>query len=434
MSAERMHFERFPAPDADGRRAMYFARGQDRAYRTGAYAYLDSIAMTARMATIAAYLHRLEARSVLDVGCGTAELLAHLHPGIRYVGVDIAPSAIAQAERRFADRPDTQFQVSDFRDWEPPDEKFDAIVWAGIGFAWTLEGQGGAAADWLNVLAVADARLEPGGWLVFELVTPHLSILERLIEGRYQPVAGVDLDCFQSEESPRRSIRVVQKRDVDPLPATLGHRGSSLVPGHLARELIRLAAHMGQATDASTSNLGYGYLYYGLVRLARPETVVCVGSYRGFAPVCLALGTVDNGTGRCFFVDPGKVDGHWHDPANVERLRRRFGLGERWVHVHATTRDALDRDLLPERIDLLLIDGDHSYDAVKLDFERLGSRVPTGGLILLHDAEVEGEGGFTPWEVGRFLRAEVYSRPEYETLVLPFAAGLALVRKRGAEL
>ena len=32
-----------------------------------------------------------------------------------------------------------------------------------------------------------------------------------------------------------------------PFPATLGHAGSSLIPGHLARELIRLAARMGQA-------------------------------------------------------------------------------------------------------------------------------------------------------------------------------------------
>lgn len=428
-----MEFERIPAPNADGRRAMYFARGQDRAYRTGAYDYLDSIAMTARMASIAAYLHRLDVHSVLDIGCGTAELLAHLDPEIAYLGVDIAPSAIAHAERRFAGRPRTQFHSGDFRDWEPPAEEFDAVVWAGIGFAWTLEGQGGQPADWLGVLAAAEERLRPGGWLIFELVTPHLPILERLVEGRYRPVAGVDLDCFQSEESPRRSIRVVQKRDTDPLPATLRHKGSSLVPGHLARELIRLAAHMGQGTDASTSNLGYGYLYYGLVRLARPETVVCVGSYRGFSPVCLALGMVDNGKGRCFFVDPGKVDGHWHDPENVERLRRHFDLGDQWVHLRATTQEVLAGNLLPERIDLLLIDGDHEYQGVKFDFDKVGARVPPGGLVLLHDAEVEGAGGFTRWDVKRFLREEVYGRRQYETFTFPFAAGLALVRKRESE-
>lgn len=424
-----MDLARVPAPSAEGRRAMYFPAGQDRAYRDGAYAYLDSIAMVARMATIAGYLHRLGARSVLDLGCGTAELLAHLDAGIEYVGVDLSEAAIAQARDRFASRPNTRFHAGDFRDWDPPDERFDAVVWAGIGVAWTLEGKGGWTDDWLGVLAAAEALLAEHGHLVFELVTPHWPTLEALIEDRYRAVAGVDLDCFQSEESPRRSIRVVQRRPAEPLPATLGHPGSSLIPGHLARRLIGLSGRMGQATDPATSNLGYGYLYYGLVRLYRPEVVVSVGSYRGFSPVCLALGVVDNGAGHAHFVDPGKVDGYWHDPENVRRLRRWFGLGGRWTHHRMTTQEAIGADVLPERIDLLLIDGDHSYEGVKYDFEHLGARVPPGGLILLHDAVVEGEGGFTPWEVRRYLEAEVYPDPAFRALTLPQDAGLALVQR-----
>jgi predicted O-methyltransferase YrrM len=422
-------FDRIPAPDAGSRQAMYFGAGQDRAYRDGAYGYLDSMAMVARMATIAAYLHRLGARSVLDLGCGTAELLAHLDPSIRYVGIDIAPTAIAKAEQRFRGRHEATFHAVDLRDWIAPGTKFDAVVWAGIGQAWTLGGRGGQADDWLGVLAIAERLLTADGYLVFELVTPHWETLEQLIDARYRPVAGVDLDCFQSEESPRRSIRVMQKQDAEPIPLTLGHAGSSLIPGHIARRLIELAARMGQATDGPTLNLGYGYLYYGLVRLMQPEVVVSVGSYRGFSTVCLGLGVQDNGKGTCYFVDPGKVDDYWHDAANIRRLRESFGLSDRWIPVKETTQDALLDGSLPDRIDLLLIDGDHSYEGVRFDFERLGARVPPGGIILLHDAAVEGTGGFTPWEVKRFLENEVYGRTEYQTLTLPFDAGLALVRK-----
>ena len=38
-----------------------------------------------------------------------------------------------------------------------------------------------------------------------------------------------------------------------------------------------------------------------------------------------------------------------------------------------------------EPLDLLFIDGDHSYDGVRADFELYGRLVRPGGLIALHD-------------------------------------------------
>lgn len=186
---------------------------------------------------------------------------------------------------------------------------------------------------------------------------------------------------------------------------------------------------MGQASNTRTGSLGLGHLYYALTRLYRPDVVVCVGSYRGFAPVCFALGLVANRRGICILIDPGKVDRYWHDPATIRRLDRTFGLDGRLRHLRATTQQVVAEARMTDSIDLLYIDGDHSYAGVKFDFDHLGRKVRPSGLILLHDATAVGR-GFTPWEVKRFLEAEVYGRPEYETLTLPFAAGLALVRKR----
>lgn len=424
-----MIIDKVPAPPAEGRNAMYYARGQDKAYRMGAYDYLESIAMVSRMATLAAYVNRLGLKSVLDLGCGTADLLAYLAPEITYIGVDISEKAIETARECFKDRPQTHLFACDFRDWECPFEDIDALVWAGIGCAWTHQGARGQMKDWLGILAYAERLLRPDGYLLFELVTPHWHVLEKLIDGRYRYTAGCDLDCFQSQESPKRSIRVLQRKDARPLPITLGHRGSSLIPGHLARHLIGMANHMGQMTDTDTSNLGFGYLYYGLTRLYQPETVVCIGSYRGFSTICMTLGLVDNQKGTCHFIDPGKVDGHWHDPQNVEHLAQRFNLGHRWKHQRKTSQEVIAQNSIPDTIDLLLIDGDHSYDGVKFDFDHFGSRVRPGGLILLHDSINEGR-GFTPWEVKAFLEAEVYTRPEYEPFTFPLSAGLTLVRKR----
>ncbi len=192
--------------------------------------------------------------------------------------------------------------------------------------------------------------------------------------------------------------------------------------------LLELAAEMGQHTDPATGNLGYGYIYYGLVRLVRPATVVCVGSYRGFAPVCLALALAHNRQGLCTFIDPGRVDEHWHDRGNLEALDREFGLKGRLRHLRETSQQVIAEGEIAGEIDLLVIDGDHSYQGVKFDFDHLGAKVVPGGMILLHDSVAVGE-GFTKWEVKDFVAAEVAGKSGYESLTLPFAAGLTLVRK-----
>ena len=200
-------------------------------------------------------------------------------------------------------------------------------------------------------------------------------------------------------------------------------------PTSAAAELDSASVSTTLVTVAIPRNLGFGYLYYGLTRLYRPDIVVCIGSYRGFSPVCLALGLVDNWKGRCYFIDPGKVDQYWHEPGNVGRLQEVFGLHNRFEHLRKTSQEVIAEGCIQDPIDMLLIDGDHSYEAVKFDFELFGQQVPPGGLILLHDSINVGK-GFTSWEVKQFLEAEVYGREEYETFTLPFSSGLTLVSKR----
>jgi SAM-dependent methyltransferase len=200
------------APDAVGREAMYFPDRQDEAYRRGAYDYLKTIAMKPRMAIISSYIQALGVRRVLDVGCGFGELVAALDPAVAYCGIDISAAAIASAQNQFAAREHTEFLVANFREWDAENRSFDCVVWAGIGCTWTRKGKGGTASDWLDILRLSERRLEPNGVLIFELVTPHWPSLAKLAEGRYDYLTGCDLDCFQSEESPKRSFRVFRPK------------------------------------------------------------------------------------------------------------------------------------------------------------------------------------------------------------------------------
>lgn len=47
---------------------------------------------------------------------------------------------------------------------------------------------------------------------------------------------------------------------------------------------------------------------------------------------------------------------------------------------------------VPESLDLLFIDGDHSYDAAASDLRVYGPLVRKAGLILMHDVDLEGAG------------------------------------------
>lgn len=202
--------------DADSHRAQQALRAsvetQDEAYRAGAYDYLRSLAMLPRLATIAAYLRRLGVGSVLDVGCGTAELVPWLGEGVAYVGIDISPTAVEEARRRLAGRPGTHLHVGEFRGFACPIGEVDAVVWAGIGRTWTRGGDRGDKRDWLEVLAIAEGWLKPKGAIVLETVTAHWPRLEALAAGRYEVLAGCDIDHLGYDDWGRRAIRLCRPR------------------------------------------------------------------------------------------------------------------------------------------------------------------------------------------------------------------------------
>ena len=68
------------------------------------------------------------------------------------------------------------------------------------------------------------------------------------------------------------------------------------------------------------------------------------------------------------------------------------------VHrVHLLVGDSRTVEPPPVPIGLLFVDGDHSYEGAKADFERWGCFVPAGGHLLFHDAvDTGGYGNVYP--------------------------------------
>jgi hypothetical protein len=110
------------------------------------------------------------------------------------------------------------------------------------------------------------------------------------------------------------------------------------------RDILERARPLGHNEEPENLNLGFGFLYYGLVRALRPRHVLVIGSGFGFSVVCLALGLNDNSRGHLSFVDPSysvfrhgpfrTVGGtaQWDDPQKVRAHFRRFGVERAVTH------------------------------------------------------------------------------------------------------
>lgn len=72
-------------------------------------------------------LIKTDSASVLDMGCGTGQLLSMIaKPGITLAGVDIAPGMIAEARHKLGDTANLKVGDTEALPWE--DDTFDVVV------------------------------------------------------------------------------------------------------------------------------------------------------------------------------------------------------------------------------------------------------------------------------------------------------------------
>ncbi len=126
-----------------------------------------------------------------------------------------------------------------------------------------------------------------------------------------------------------------------------------------------------------------------VIAALRPKVVVEIGTARG--GLLFLLSQLADARATLVSIDyPGGFFGGGQSEAECE-LYASFGpITQRFVFLrdrsfHLSTRRDLQRALGGQAIDLLFIDGDHSYAGARWDFEAYGSLVRKGGLIALHD-------------------------------------------------
>ena len=96
--------------------------------------------------------------------------------------------------------------------------------------------------------------------------------------------------------------------------------------------------------------------------------------------------------------------------AELAAALQRFGLDRK---VHLVVADSRTVEPPSDRIESLFVDGDHSYEGARADFERWSAFVRPGGNVLFHDAVDRGVYGNVYPGVARFV-AELDGRPGWE--------------------
>ena len=176
--------------------------------------------------------------------------------------------------------------------------------------------------------------------------------------------------------------------------------------------------------------LGHTPFAMFIVNLLKPDLFVELGTHTGvsYCAFCQAVKELGLGT-RCFAIDTWEGDPHagFYDNDVLERLRAHhdplYGVDtEHWYDnfsiLWKQEFDVVAPYFKDKCIDLLHIDGYHTYEAVKHDFETWLPKVK--GVILFHDISVR-TGDFGVWKLWEEIK------PHYPHFEMYHCNGLGVI-------
>jgi hypothetical protein len=156
---------------------------------------------------------------------------------------------------------------------------------------------------------------------------------------------------------------------------------------------------------ATDLHMGDGIIVYSMIQHMRAKNCVCIGSGGGFIPRIMTQARIDlyhanifegddnhswGDIGATYVVDACNGIGGPNDLDDKNSFYRK-NFSPRFIK--ETSEAAFYNFFIRQdiKIDLLFIDGDHSYEGVKMDFDLYSQILSPKGVIILHDTDDEYE-------------------------------------------
>lgn len=167
--------------------------------------------------------------------------------------------------------------------------------------------------------------------------------------------------------------------------------------------LLEAASFSPDIIQAPTSAwLGHLPFAGWVIREVKPRIFVELGTHFGhsYFAFCQAVAESDLTT-KCYAVDTWQGDEHagkYGDEVFDKVLKRNEKGFAEFSHLIRMTFDSAVSEFPDESIDLLHIDGLHSYEAVLNDFKTWLPKLAPGAVVMFHDTQVR-ERNFGVWKL-----------------------------------
>ena len=196
------------------------------------------------------------------------------------------------------------------------------------------------------------------------------------------------------------------------------------IPGRTP-DLSEVEFHSGLGDSA--------FLLYGLARALKPAVAVEIGSARGKSACYVGRALKENGFGKLFAIDP-HTRTNWNDEDSVDTLGemrrniRKLGVEHQVEIIRDISANAAARWMLP--IDMIFIDGDHSYEGVKKDWELFVPFVKQFGVVVFHDTmwELKPDSPYSRADMGVPAFVEELREQGYPVTTLDRDFGVSVVQ------
>ena len=172
--------------------------------------------------------------------------------------------------------------------------------------------------------------------------------------------------------------------------------------------------------------VGHLFFAYDLMAAVRPATFVELGVFNGLSYFGFCQAVEEHGLEtRCFGIDTWLGDEHtsWYGKECYEDVREHHDTHYSGFStlLRMTFNEAAPR-FASESVDLIHLDGLHTYEAALHDFETWYPRLVPGGIFLFHDVRARHE-GFGVWRLWEALEGA------HETFAFDHDFGLGVLRK-----
>src|SRR5689334_5158988 len=151
--------------------------------------------------------------------------------------------------------------------------------------------------------------------------------------------------------------------------------------GKSLMHLIRVCLWNEQPASQTTINEQNAIEHYSKGKKAAVE----IGVFEGLNTAIISRSVAADGI--VYGIDPffkGKLGISYHKIIAKMSIHRKGVAKVRWIEM--LSFDAVKH--VPDELDFIFIDGDHSYEGIKRDWHDWSAKLKKGGFILLHDTSI----------------------------------------------